>query len=288
MKEYKLINIYLTTCEVYHTTLAWEVQRLSNNFRPEFTDEEVITCYIFGITERKFTVKDVYHFISDYWAEWFPHLPTYKQFNKRITLLAPVFELYARILMMQLHNIKSPDYLTDSMPVVVAKASRSGVAKAANDLCDKGYCASKKMWFYGVKLHGLCQAYPHKMPKPHYFRVEPASRNDNPVGKEILQSAYNINVYGDKMFADAKWQEELASRNVILYTPVKLKKGQTFLDSADKLWSRAVSSFRQPIESFFAWFDEKTKIQQASKVRSANGLIAFVFARFAAVIFLLG
>lgn len=286
MKTNKLINIYLTVCEIYRTTLAWEVQRFSNNFRPKFTDEEAITCYLFGIIERRLTVKDVHHFICNYWGDWFPDLPTYKQFNKRITSLAPAFELLAKVLMQQQFDAELSDLLTDSMPVVVAKAGRSNIARAASDLCDKGYCASKKMYFYGVKLHGLCQSQYHKIPKMHYFRVAPASHGDITVAKDILQTAENINVYGDKAFADASWQAELKMRNVTLYTPIKLKKGQKTLDAADKLWSRAVSSFRQPIESFFAWLQDKTQIQFASKIRSANGLIAFLFARIAAVIFI--
>ena len=284
--ENKLIDIYLTICRIYCTTLAWEVQRFSNNFHPKFTDEEAITCYLFGIIERRLTVKDVHHFISTYWADWFPNLPTYKQFNKRITLLAPAIELLAKVLLKQQYDVELSDLLTDSLPIVVAKASRSNTARAASDLCDKGYCASKKMYFYGVKLHGFCLSQYRKMPKMHYFRLEPASHSDITVAKDILQNAENINLYGDKGFADAQWQVELETRNVILRTPIKLKKGQKALDSADKLWSRAVSSIRQPIESFFAWLLDKTQIQCASKIRSTNGLIAFVFARIAAMAFI--
>jgi len=42
--------------------------------------------------------------------------------------------------------------------------------------------------------------------------------------------------------------------------------------AANKLYSSAVSKVRQPIESFFNWLIEKTNIQNASKVRSTNGL----------------
>jgi hypothetical protein len=45
----------------------------------------------------------------------------------------------------------------------------------------------------------------------------------------------------------------------------------------------AVSAIRQPIEAFFSWLQEKTHIHIASKVRSANGLLAFIFARLASI-----
>ncbi len=74
---------------------------------------------------------------------------------------------------------------------------------------------------------------------------------------------------------------------MLLHTPIKKQKGQKLLDSADRLLSSAISSIRQPIESFFHWLEEKTSIQMASKVRSYHGLMVHVFGRIAAAFFLL-
>jgi hypothetical protein len=41
---------------------------------------------------------------------------------------------------------------------------------------------------------------------------------------------------------------------------------------------------RQAVESFFSWLQEKTHIQNASKVRSANGLLSFILARLASAL----
>ena len=280
-KRCKLIYIYLLVCEMYSTILAQEVQRLSNNCRPKFTDEEAITCYLFALLEQKQNVKSVHGFICEYWGEWFPNLPSYAQFTKQINFLAPAIEMFAKNLIYRNFKADNMEFLLDSMPIVIANAKRSRTARVAHELCDKGYCASKNMYFYGVKLHGLLQAQSHKLPKMHAFRVEPASRSDLTVGKELLQTAENLTVYADKAYIDATWREELSQQNVRLLTPIKLKKGEKALNAADALWSRAVSSVRQPIESFFAWLQDKTQIQRASKVRSESGLIAFIFARIA-------
>ncbi|MFA5298462.1 MAG: transposase, partial [Lutibacter sp.] len=50
----------------------------------------------------------------------------------------------------------------------------------------------------------------------------------------------------------------------------------------ETLFSRAVSTVRQPIESFFNWVNEKTQIQNASKVRSTKGLIVHLFGKLTA------
>jgi hypothetical protein len=57
------------------------------------------------------------------------------------------------------------------------------------------------------------------------------------------------------------------------------------LGGAGNFFSQLVSKARQAIESFFNWINEKTHIQPASKVRSASGLIAFIFARLAVAAF---
>ncbi|MHB1104890.1 MAG: hypothetical protein ACYCZ2_00890 [Lutibacter sp.] len=49
-----------------------------------------------------------------------------------------------------------------------------------------------------------------------------------------------------------------------------------------KLKAKAVSAIRQPIESFFNWINEKTQIQNASKVRSFKGLIVHIFGKLPA------
>jgi len=48
-----------------------------------------------------------------------------------------------------------------------------------------------------------------------------------------------------------------------------------------------ISSIKQAVESLNNWLIEKTNIQKASKVRSASGLIAFIFARIASACFIL-
>ena len=49
--------------------------------------------------------------------------------------------------------------------------------------------------------------------------------------------------------------------------------------------STAVARVRQPIEALFAWIEEKTGIEYASKVRSYQGLMVHVFGKLAAALF---
>jgi len=288
--EEKLIKLYCEIChQCKYTTVAERMQRLSNNGRPKFTDEECITIYLWGIMNGHFTNKAIWEFIRNYWSSWFPLMPKYKAFNHRLCRLWDVFPALLENICdrINLPN-QSPLSLLDSMPIVVAKSARSGFARTAADVCAKGYCASKREYFYGVKLHFLGQRRIGALPKPEGILISKGNEFDLNVAKRWLVNFRNMTLICDKAYIDKQWTEDLrVFQNIELITPVKKEKGQKFLDSADKLLSSAVSSFRQTVESFFSWIQEKTNIQSASKVRSANGLFSHIFGRLIAACLLL-
>ena len=282
----KLIAIYCHICQLCkYSTVANEMQRISNNCRPKFTDEEVITCYIWGVLNGKSSVKHVYNFIRDYWGNWFPLLPKYHAFNHRINELCNVLPVILSVLMPSLPcAAPTLEHLLDSMPIIVAKAGRSGTARAASDVCDKGYCASKKMYYYGAKLHLLGTNCFGGLPTPAAARLSKAGDADITVAKEWLGSEFaGLTIFADKAYIDKNWHSMLKLvHDISVITPVKLAKGQQFLDAADKLFSRFVSTIRQAIETMFNWLNEKVNLQNASKVRSRKSLFVHVFGKLLA------
>lgn len=287
--QLELITLYCNVCKAYDSKLAAVAQRQSNNFRPKFTDEECITIYLWGIIKRKYTVKAVYQHTAEHLSDWFPKLPSYQLFNRRINYLSEAICVLCSEWMGQLHvDASVSSHLMDSMPVVLAKGTRSSAAKVAPELCGKSYCSSQKMWYYGVKLHLLGQKRFERLPVPIYMEVTPAAEHDLDVAKQVLPHFQNMELFVDKAYRAAAFEKELAGKNnIVLRSPVKLKKGQKELSSADKLYSKAISRTRQAIESLFAWIQEKTDIHRASKVRSSSGLLSFIFARLAVVCLLL-
>lgn len=50
-------------CDVYRSSLRFCCQRFCNNSNPEFTDEEVLTVYLFcGYCQRYFGIKEMHTF----------------------------------------------------------------------------------------------------------------------------------------------------------------------------------------------------------------------------------
>lgn len=294
METIQLIALYYHICEYYDSELRWLCQRFSNNSQePDFTDEELLTIYLYVmIEEEKYKIKSIWRYAAKHLLSWFPKLPSYQAFNARVNRLAAVFPLLCKhFLSMADKEVAREVKLVDSFPIMLCSSKRK--AKVAKQLSDKGYCATKQMHYYGVKLHVLASAVEGTLPRPEFVAITPASTHDLTALRPLLPKLAGKALFGDKIYADKPLNETLQqTQDTCIYTPVKRIKGQHELErnrnkAADDLFSRAVSAIRQPIESFFNWLNEKTQIQNASKVRSEAGLLVHVFGRFAAACFLL-
>ena len=291
MWKEQLITLYCTVCQHYSSGVEQFVQRLSNNCRPQFTDEELITVYLWGIIQRQFEVKRIYTYTQMHLIEWFPKLPSYQAFNYRLNELAPAFQEFASILLdfPALTQYQSNASIVDSIPIILAKQPRSSRARVSPELCSKTYCSSKDQWYYGLKLHVVGSVRYKQIPLPLSLHFSTASTHDLTAAEQMLASPHPSirELFADKAYCDAAWKHALAQAGIQLFTPFKKPRG--FVDpffSADCL-SSFVSRVRQPIESFFNWLNEKTGIQVASKVRSTKGLLTHIFGKTAAALCIL-
>lgn len=293
-KELKLIELYYLICDKYRETLQYDVQRFSpNHLTGNISDEEIITLYLFSVCyEQRFQVFQIYTFIYNYWYSWFPTLPSYQAFNTRLNRLAPLFPSLVSELIADL-NLPSDlleIFVGDSMPIITCKGNRKG--KVAQEITSKGYCATKKMHYFGVKLHCLALRRCNSLPLPNTLFITPASTHDLTAMRSILEKIKGFPVILDKAYNDKSLSNIMLGNKSELVTPIKELKGATdnikkFDRAYNDKYNTAVSKLRQSIESFFNWINEKTQIQIASKIRSENGLIVHVFGKLAAAILLL-
>jgi hypothetical protein len=288
-KELQMIAIYLYICDMYEKELRFVCQRFSNNSEPEFTDQEIMTIYIFLVhSEQRFKIKQIYDFADNYLRSWFPKLPSYVAFDTRINRLSEAFRILAEHTMknFQPDDCQLNESILDSLPIITCSGKRKG--KVAKEISDKGYCSTKNMYYFGLKLHALGFTRPYQLPFPEQIQLTPASENDLNVFKQNWADIEYRTFYGDKIYNDSNFFSDLSNfKKSIMYTPIKAIKNQPdILKCRDKayndLFSTAVSKVRQPIESFFNWIIEKTDIQRASKVRSTKGLLVHVFGKIAA------
>jgi hypothetical protein len=281
----EIISLYLFVCDEYKKTLWAYCQRHTNYADLSFSDEEVMTIYLMGTIEGKITKKHMYDHAKQYWSDLFPRLPSYTAFIQRINRLADVFPALLEKLQTLLPAalFSSAHYrLIDSMPIILAQRGRRFYAKVSPEIADKnGSCATKKLHYYGVKLHMVGSAQSSTIPIPEKIGITCAGMSDIKAYEAILPEIMPYEKFADKAYLSEQ------TKCTHTYTPVKKQKGQTCLDAADSLYSTAISRIRQPIESCFNWIEEKVKIQLASKVRSYNGLLVHIFGKLTVIFHLL-
>jgi hypothetical protein len=296
MRLLQLIQLYFYVCEIYEQELQWHCMRhTKNQAQPKFTDPELLCSYLFSLAyERKTRVKDAYEYIKHHWADCFPELPSYQAYNARLNRLAGALPHLAAHLAARYsfanNKGRASFLLTDSMPIITCSGKRAG--KVARELCDKGYNSTKKMHYFGVKLHGLGFSRSGALPVIEAVQIGAASEHDLQAQRQLLEQYAHLPIFGDKAFNDSELELICQSQGGQLMCPVKYKRGQPQEDrqrhkAADDLYSKAVSKIRQPIESFFNWLIEHTDIQRASKVRSLPGLMVHIFGRIAAALILI-
>lgn len=286
--ENQLIHIYLFVCYIYDTSPETCFQRLSNNRKPEFTDQELITIWFFAHLNDKFQKKQMHRFISNYWHSWFPLLPAYQTFVLRLNQLEPTFQTLGRILLHLLSAAKTPelDRIADSLPVMLAAAGHSYRARVARDVADAGYCAAKKCRFHGVRLHFLAQRKSGRLPTPAQVWLCEASHHDSKAFLEQVPELPATNLFGDLAYPTPEIISLLKEQQTRLIAPKKKPKGAE-LTADENFYNQLVRSLRQPIESLFHWIQEKTGIQKASKVRSTDALLIHCWGKLSVAFFLL-
>jgi hypothetical protein len=285
--EQQLIELFLLVCDFYDNQPGLKYQRLSN-FKPRCTDQELLTMHLFGHLQGLHQQRRIYEYLRLHWYEWFPTLPSYQAFNRRLNELVPAFEHLISTMLESSVTQLSPDAdrLIDSLPVMLAKGSRSSTARVAREVADKGYCASKASYYYGVKLHTIALRRIKKLPLPALLHLSCASQHDLTALRELNPALGDCYLFGDKAYADEETKTVFAERGIHLVTPYKRKRNEPET-AAPALWSRFVSSIRQPLESLFGWLIQRTGIQNASRVRSTKGLLVHCYGKLAVACLLL-
>lgn len=286
--ENLLIEIYLFVCQTYDTYSETCYQRLSNNSKPEFTDQELITIWFFTHCEGCFEKKKMYRLIQSYWLDWFPRLPSYQTFVLRLNRLEPTFQTIGAVLADALAAQHTPecDHMVDSLPVMLAQHGHSYGARVGREVADIGYCATKKTRFHGVRLHWIAQRRMKRLPLPSQVWLCAASHHDSKAFIEQQPEVASTELFGDLAYPTPQIISHLKEQQTRLIAPQKKPKGQE-LTKDEKYYNRLVRRIRQPIESFFNWVQEKTGIQRASKVRSTDALMIHCWGKLAVAFFLL-
>jgi hypothetical protein len=116
------------------------------------------------------------------------------------------------------------EYVVDSFPVPVCDNIRIRRSRLYEGERFRGYVASKKRYFYGLRVHMLVTA---EGGEPVEFFLEAGSTNDNPVfkGFELDLPAGSV-LYADKQYNDYQYEDLLKEAASIEMKPLRKKNSK--------------------------------------------------------------
>lgn len=240
-----------------------------------FSDSEVL-CLVIAEDYIPFPAETQYiEFIRANHGDLFPNLLSQSQFNRRARQLHLLIEQLRRSWLAKLGVLNEGQYLIDTKPVPVVGYKRSKANSEFLGSAEYGYCASRKMYYFGYKLvmittlDGL----------PIVYDLVPANSDERQAAEAILGALFAVDIIGDKGFLGEDWQAEIYedTRTVILTPKRKNQKVQH-----KKEFQRLINRTRERIEGVFHELQNTGRHLEHLLAKTVAGLSVRVIAKVTA------
>jgi hypothetical protein len=174
---------------------------------------------------------------------YIPNMLSKSRFNRRIHRISGLF-LYLLQVLGEIFKELNKDsiYLIDSFPVAVCDNIRISRSKIYKDEAFRGYIASKRRYFYGLRIHLVVT----KKGQPVEFFLSPASANDVNALK-----VFNFDLpRGSKIYADAAYNdyliEDLLKEHEVYLYPIRRKNSKRPIEPPNLYFQHY---YRQQVET---------------------------------------
>jgi IS5 family transposase len=231
----------------------------------------VITILIFKNLFGFNSERSFLRYLGQHHRDAFPSLPEQSWFNRKARALVEEEKAIHQLLLKKLRVEKIEVRIVDTTPIPVVKLYRANRCRLFKPKVEAnfGYCASKKLYYYGQKLTLIIT--PSGIPTTHV--LTPANLHDLRALKEhlpeVASSVRKKKLIGDKGYYDGDLELTLAhTYHSELIVPEK-KRHQKKNTSEDKQLLRT----RGIIETVNEQLQEQMNIDE-TKARSYQGLLS--------------
>ena len=201
--------------------------------RRQVSDSEIILTAIVSSTSFYGNHSSAIKFMKQY--GFIPNMLDKSRFNRRLhkigKLLYELFEIvssYYKDLCCELH------YIIDSFPVAVCNNMRIANCKILKDKKWRGYTASMRNYFYGVKVQLLTT----KDGIPIAFHFTPGKTGDaKALGKMIDKLPAEASLYGDSAYTDYGLEDIALERKCILLK-IQRKSNAKRIDTVEQKYEK--------------------------------------------------
>ncbi len=219
----KIISIYCLIDDILQ-----EINHIED-VRRQVSDSEIILTSIVSSISFYGNHSSAIKFMKQY--GFIPNMLDKSRFNRRLhkigNLLYELFEIvssYYKDLCCELH------YIIDSFPVAVCNNMRIANCKILKDKKYRGYTASMRNYFYGVKVQLLTT----KDGIPIAFHFTPGKTGDaKALGKMIDKLPAEASLYGDSAYTDYGL-EDIALERKCIFLKIQRKSNAKRVDTMEQ------------------------------------------------------
>ena len=207
-----------------------KILKLQDDNQAKMSTAEVMTTAIISAIQYSGNIEKARKSLQS--DRYIPNMLSKSQLCRRLNKIEkPVWNAVLNKLSLEFakHNIEN-EFVVDSFPVPVCKLARMNKNKMYQGRQYLGYCAAKDEYYFGVKLHMVCDV----NGRPIQTLLTPASENDVKAFRKInLELPVNSAIYADKAYNDYEYEDRLIQKKQIHLMPIRKKnskrKGGGFL-----------------------------------------------------------
>lgn len=273
-------GVFCILIEVQTLCHSLGIDRVKQGPKPQYPDSYIISLVIIRLLLGMNSERSFLRHLKHNHEHIFPKLPEQSWFNRKARKLQPVYRMVQQQLVMS--HLQDNVRIIDSTPVPVLKPFRghNSPCFSRGKQTNYGYCASKKEYYFGVKLSLICT--------PEGVITDVGIHSANTADINALRDMItdidltNITLIGDKGYYDGELRTHMDNRDGRLVVPDK-KRHTLFNTKEDTQLLRQ----RSIVETVNAQLKDHTQLER-TLARSYTGLVsriwsiilAFTFAQF--------
>jgi Transposase DDE domain len=268
----ELFLVTLVVVDDWYTQKGQYLLKRSAGVKPTFSDSEMLTLML-AIDFFGFSSERRYHaFVQANYLDLFPQLLDQSQYNRRARSLRFLLNALRQDWANELGVQWEKHFLLDTTPVPVVGYRRDKSHSHFRGSADYGYCAARRMKYYGYKLVMLTTL----NGTPYSFELVPADTDERVAADEILDTLpVGSNVWSDKGFIDADWQAQA----VYVWTAKRENQHQQNPPVFDQL----LNHVRERIEGAFDILKEGGRSVEKTLAITVEGVCSRVIAKISSV-----
>ncbi len=266
-----LLIIYVLVDDWYQEH-AREYRQGKPGKKPKFSDSEMMSVilamdFIPYPSERQFVA-----YLRANYLPLFPKLLDQSQFNRRARAMAPMLERFRQHWLVELGVTLTCEGLLDTKPIPVVGYRRSKKQSDFLGSADYGYCASKKMYYFGYKLVAITTL----EGLPLIYDLVSANTDECQAAETLLEMLSGFTLLADKGFLGKAWQADIQHHTGNwIWTPKR--QNQTEQQAKDfELW---LNRKRLRIEGLFNEVQNVGKHLERLLAKTVIGLCSRIVAK---------